>query len=153
MPEDSTPSAWLDLGKERRDMKGWMKVFLVLGLVALLVSTVLGCGGGSGPEDTVRNAFKAMAAMDAEKMATYFVEDVREDVELGMEFAFAMLDKIKITNLKTTVASQTDDEATVEFEFDLETTAFDETEEEHVEDSIDLVKENGKWLISELPAY
>jgi hypothetical protein len=134
-------------------MKCWLKVVLVLGLVALLVSSLIGCSGGSGPEDTVKNAFKAMAAMDAEKMATYFTEELREDIELGMEFAFAMVDKIKISNLKTTVSSQTDDEATVEFEFDLETTAFDETEKEHVEDSIDLVKENGKWLISEFESY
>ncbi len=45
--------------------------------------------------------------------------------------------------------SQTEDEATVEVEFDLETTVFDETEEEHVTEPFNLVKEDGKWLISE----
>ena len=131
-------------------MKGWLKVVLVLALAALLGSTLLGCGGGgSGPEDTVRGALRAMEAMDAEKMVTYFTEEMSEDVEFGMEVVFALIDEIKISNVETKVLSQTEDEATVEVEFDLETTVFDETEEEHVTEPFNLVKEDGKWLISE----
>ena len=131
-------------------MKGWLKVVLVLALAALLGSTLLGCGGGgASPEDTVQDALKAMEAMDAEEMATYFTEELREDVEFGMELAFVFIDEIKISNLKTKVLSQTEDEATVEADFDVETTVFDETEEEHVTEPFNLVKEDGKWLISE----
>ncbi|MGB2855724.1 MAG: hypothetical protein WBC61_03635 [Dehalococcoidia bacterium] len=131
-------------------MKGWLKVVLVLALAALLGSTLLGCGGGgAGPEDTVRGALEAMEAMDAEKMVTYFTEEMSEDVEFGMEVVFALIDEIKISNVETKVLSQTEDEATVEVEFDLETTVFDETEEEHLTETYDLVKEDGKWLISE----
>ena len=131
-------------------MKGWLKVVLVLALAALLGSTLLGCGGGgAGPEDTVRGALEAMEAMDAEEMATYFTEEMSEDVEFGMEVVFALIDEIKISNVETKVLSQTEDEATVEVEFDLETTVFDETEEEHVTEPFNLVKEDGKWLISE----
>jgi uncharacterized protein YprB with RNaseH-like and TPR domain len=131
-------------------MKGWLKVVLVLALAALLGSTLLGCGGGgSGPEDTVRGALRAMEAMDAEEMGTYFTEELREEVEFSMELAFVFIDEIKISNVKTKVLSQTEDEATVEADFDIETTGFDETEEEHVTESFNLVKEDGKWLISE----
>jgi hypothetical protein len=137
-------------GKEKREMKGWLKVVLVLALAALLGSTLLGCGGGgAGPEDTVRGALEAMEAMDAEKMVTYFTEEMSEDVEFGMEVVFALIDEIKISNVETKVLSQTEDEATVEVEFDLETTVFDETEEERVTEPFNLVKEDGKWLISE----
>jgi len=90
-----------------------------------------------------------MEAMDAEKMVTYFTEEMSEDVEFGMEVVFALIDEIKISNVETKVLSQTEDEATVEVEFDLETTVFDETEEEHVTEPFNLVKEDGKWLISE----
>ena len=94
-----------------------------------------------------------MDAMDAEEMATYFTEELREDIEFGMELAFALIDEIKISNMKTKVLSQTEDEATVEVEFDLETTVFDEPEEEHVAESFDLVKEDGEWLISEFEMF
>jgi len=59
------------------------------------------------------------------------------------------IDEIKISNLKTKVLSQTEDEATVEADFDVEITGFDETEEEHITEPFNLVKEDGKWLISE----
>jgi hypothetical protein len=97
----------------------------------------------------VRGALGAMEAMDAEEMATYFTEELREEVEFGMEVFFVFIDEIKISNVKTKVLSQTENEATVEVEFDLETTGFDETEEEHITEPYNLVKEDGKWLISE----
>jgi hypothetical protein len=96
-------------------MKGWFKVVLVLTLVALLGGVVIGCsGGGSGPEATVKDVFKAMAAKNADKVGSYCTEDIREDVVSTMKFTFALVDSIKITNLKTTVASQTDDTATID---------------------------------------
>ncbi len=131
-------------------MKGWFKVVLVLTLVALVGGVVIGCsGGGSGPEATVKGMFKAMEAKDADKIGSYCTADIREDVVTTMEFTFALVDSIKITNLKTSVASQTDDTATVDAEWDFEIKVFGETSEEHQSDSMDLVKVDGKWLINE----
>ena len=97
----------------------------------------------------MRGPLEAMEAMDAEEMAAYFTEELREEVEFGMEVAFVFIDETEISNVKTKVLSQTEDEATVEADFDVETTGFDETEEEHITEPFDLVKEDGKWLISE----
>jgi len=131
-------------------MKGWLKVVLVLSLVALVGGVVIGCsGGGSGPEATVQGMFNAMAAKNADKVGSYCTEDIREDVVSTMESAFTFVDSIKITNLKTSVASQTEDTATVDFEYDIEIKAFGETNKDHQSDTIDLVKVDGKWLISE----
>jgi len=131
-------------------MKGWFKVVLVLALVALVGGVVIGCsGGGSGPEATVKGMFKAMEAKNAEKVGSYCTEDIREDVVSTMEFSFALVDSIKITNLKTTVASQTEDTATIDAEWDFEIKVFGETSKEHQSDSMDLVKVDGKWLINE----
>ena len=131
-------------------MKGWFKVVLVLTLVALVGGVVIGCsGGGSGPEATVQGMFKAMAAKNADKVGSYCTEDIREDVVSTMKVSFALIDSIKITNLKTTVASQTEDAATIDAEWDFEIKAFGETSKEHQSDSIGLVKVDGKWLISE----
>jgi len=131
-------------------MKGWFKVILVLALAALVGGVVIGCsGGGSGPEATVKGMFKAMAAKNADKVGSYCTEDIREDVVSTMKVTFALIDSIKITNLKTTVASQTDDTAIVDAEYDLEMKVFGETSKEHQSDSMDLVKVDGKWLINE----
>jgi len=130
-------------------MKGWFKVVLMLTLVALVGGVVIGCsGGGSGPEATVKGMFNAMAAKNADKVGSYCTEDIREDVVSTMEFSFALVDSIKITNLKTTMASQTDDTAIVDAEYDLEMKAFGETNKDHQSDTIDLVKVDGKWLIN-----
>ena len=131
-------------------MKGWFKVILVLALAGLVGGVVIGCsGGGSGPEATVKGMFKAMEAKNAEKVGSYCIEDIREDVVSTMEFSFALVDSIKITNLKTTVASQTEDTATIDAEWDFEIKVFGETSKEHQSDSMDLVKVDGKWLINE----
>lgn len=129
-------------------MRFWPRLLAVLAVMLLLGGSLAACGGGgSGPEDTVRGALKAMEDLDGEKMASYFVEDMREELEAGMEFSFAMIDEIRISNLETRVVSESGDSATVEMEFDFEVTAFGETETEHMEDTADLVKVDGKWLI------
>lgn len=129
-------------------MRFWPRLLAVLAVMLLLGGSLAACGGGgSGPEDTVRGALKAMEDLDGEKMASYFVEDMREELEAGMEFSFAMIDEIRISNLETRVVSESGDSATVEMEFDFEVTAFGETETEHMEDTAELVKVDGKWLI------
>jgi len=129
-------------------MRSWPRLLAVLAVMLLLGGSLAACGGGgSGPEDAVRGALKAMEDLDGEKMASYFVEDMREDLEDGMEFFFAMIEEIRISNIETRLVSESGDSATVDMEFDFEVTAFDETETEHMEDTSELVKVNGKWLI------
>jgi hypothetical protein len=133
-------------------MKIWFKAALVLCLVVLVGITIAGCGGGEpGPEDAVRGMFKAMEAKDAEKIGEYCTEDIREDVVAIMEMSFELIDSMKVRNLELTVASETENTATVDFECDYEIEAFGETETSHESDSIDLEKVDGKWLISEPP--
>ncbi|MBE0480078.1 MAG: DUF4878 domain-containing protein [Dehalococcoidia bacterium] len=130
-------------------MKGWFKVALVLLLVALVGGMAAGCNGEASPEDTVRGLIKAMEAQDAEKAGQYVVEDTRNEFVAGMKMAFAFIDSMKISNLKLTVASQTENTATVVAEFDLEVKIMGETEKSRESDTLDLVKVDGKWLIIE----
>lgn len=136
-------------------MKGWLKLVAVLVLAVVLVSAVFGCGGGSdsGPEKAVRGALKALEEMDAEKLSTYFTAESREDLIVGMDLAFALIDEFKIFNVVTKVVSQTEDRATVEGEWDIEITEIDETEKDHVVQPIELVKVDGEWLIDELSLF
>jgi len=130
-------------------MKGWAKVVLVLALAALLGVSLVACGGESGPEDAVKGALKAFGAMDAEKTASYFPEEEREELISGLEIAFAFVDDMKVLNIKTGLVSQTEDTATVDAEWDMEGTLFGQKETEHVDDTMRLEKVDGTWLIVE----
>lgn len=132
-------------------MRVWFKATSVLSLIALVAVLLIGCGGESSPEGAVGGMFKAMEAKDAEKIGEYCIEDIREDVVGIMKLSFELIDSIKVRNLKLTVASQTENTATVDYECDYEIEAFGETEKIHDSDSIDLQKVGGKWLISEPP--
>lgn len=129
-------------------------MLLILIISTVVISLLLGCGGdGPGPEETIHNALQAMEEGDAEKFAGYFTEDLREEVEFGMAFAFALIEDVEISKVITRIVSQTSNEATVEFEYDMKARVFDEIQEDHVEEVIDLVKVDGKWLMSEFEAF
>jgi hypothetical protein len=139
----------VDARKERLVMKSWFKVVLVLSLVALVGLTLVGCGGGSGPEATVQGAFKAMEAKDAEKLGSYFTEDIREQVVSDADLAFTLSDKVDISNLKIEKVSQTEDAATLTLYYDYAVTVSGQTNQDHLSDTMDLVKIGGKWLITQ----
>ena len=127
---------------------------IVATLAVILAVSLLGCSGGSsGPEDAVRGALQAMEEMDAEKMATYFTADVRNDVELGMQFTFSLLDEIEITDIEIDVLSRSEDSATVKFTCYVKTTAFEQTEEGPMEKTLEVVKEDGQWRIKEFDMF
>ncbi len=131
-------------------MKAGAKVLIVLALAALLGCSLLACGGGgSGPEAAVEGALEAFGNMDAEKTASYFPEDEREEVIAGLEFAFELVDDMNVSNIKTSIVSQTETTATVEANWRIEATFFGETESDDVEDTMRLEKVGGEWLIVE----
>jgi hypothetical protein len=90
-----------------------------------------------------------MAAKDAEKLGSYFTEDIRAQVVSDADLAFTFLDKIGISNLKIENVSQTEDAATLKLDYDYQVTALGQTNQDHRSDTIDLVKVGGKWLITQ----
>jgi len=131
-------------------MKSWFKAVLVLALVALVGGVLIGCGV-SGPEATVKSMFQAVETLNADKAGSYYTEQYRESEVAHMRETFAFISSMRITNLKTTLASQTDNTATVDYEVDIEIKWIgNETAmKSYASDRIRLVKEDGKWLIDE----
>ena len=135
------------MAKERLVVKSWFKVVLVLSLMAVIGLTLSGCGGGSGPEATVQGAFKAIEAKNAEKLGSYFTEDIRDQVVSEADLFFTLIDKIDISNLKIENVSQTEDAATLRLDYDYQVTAFGQTSTDHRNVEIELTNVGGKWLI------
>jgi len=133
-------------------MKGWSKVMLAVGLVALLGCTLLACGGGGGsaastPEGTVRNYLSAMQSKDVERMAACCTGQEKEDIlETGQDM-FSGVNTIRISNIDIEVVSQSEDEATVEATYHIKMTMEGGTYEDDDSGSADLVKMDGKWYI------
>lgn len=134
--------------ERRNPMSGWSKSLLVILLINVLILGLVGCGGGtSSPDDTVRAAFAALESQNADKLVGYYVEDVREAISANTEYAFAVVDKFKVSNLELTVLNETEDTASVEADYDLTTTLGRQSIKEHVTEIYELAKVDGKWLL------
>ena len=133
------------------------KNVMIVGLVLVLaLAGVVGCGGGGGsdgsgdalsPEDTVRKSLEAMDDEDFDKSYSYWV--VNEEQTEGLEAAKSMLEgaSIEVSNIKTTLISENSNEAAVKVSYDIWFDMMGKSDKRSEEDSMHLVKVDGKWLI------
>ncbi len=107
-------------------------------VAALTLGALLSaCGGGSGPEATVREYFRSLEASDPERLAATFLPEFGEGIE------DAALPDIDIKNLTIEIISEAPDTAEVAVGYDV-----DFPSEVHVDVRIVLKQREGQWLIS-----
>lgn len=119
------------------------RLFAGVAVVALGLLIACGGGGSSNPEAAVKGMFDAMKAGDLDAMMEYMPEAERqeltdEDREMA-EGMLGMLSEMEYEILGSEV-SEDGETATVTVEM----TFMGQTQEEE----IDLMKENGKWVVS-----
>jgi hypothetical protein len=141
------------MGTGRQRVNIWLKALLILALVMMVVSGPFGCSCGGALVATGQGVLEAIEALDAQRMATYFIEDIREEVTSSMGLVFAIVDSVRLYNVEWEVLSQTEERATVEIGVDWEATAFDETRSGRANESIDLMNVDGEWLISDFSPF
>lgn len=120
------------------------KLLAVLGIAGL---AMMACGGGGGgassPEDAVNGMFSALKNGDFDAMAQYLPADERAEIENmsdeDREMAGAMMAMLGDMDIKI-LGSEIDGEEAVVM---VEITFMGETEE----DEIELVMENGSWVV------
>lgn len=120
------------------------KLLAVLSIAGL---AMMACGGGGGgassPEDAVNGMFNAMKDGDFDAMAQYMPADERAEIENmsdeDKEMAQAMLAMLGDMDVKI-LGSEIDGEEAVVM---VEMTFMGETEE----DEIELVLEDGSWVV------
>ena len=130
-----------------------LRAVLILALVMMVVSWPFACSCGGGLVATGQGVVEAIEALDAQRVATYFIEDIREEVTSSMELVFAIVDSVRLYNVEWEVLSQTEERATVEIGVDWEATAFDETRSGRATESMDLMNVDGEWLISDFSPF
>jgi len=137
----------------RQSVNVWLRAVLMLALLMIVVSWPFACSCGGGLAATGQGVVEAIEALDAQRMATSFIEDVREEVTSSMELVFAIVDSVRLYNVEWEVLSQTEERATVEIGVDWEATAFDETRNGRAYESIDVMNVDGEWLISDFSPF
>jgi hypothetical protein len=121
------------------------KILAVLGIAGL---AIMACGGGGGgassPEDAVNGMFAAMKDGDLDAMAQYLPADERGEIESmsdeDKEMAQAMFAMLGDMDVKVLGSEINGEEAVVT----IEVTFMGETEEDEVE----LMMEDGKWVVT-----
>jgi len=118
------------------------KILAVLGLAGLVIMACGGGGGASTPEDAVTGFFDAMKSGDIDAMMQYAPEAERGEITEEDREMFAAVAGMMESMELNVVGSEIDgDEAVVTVEI----TFMGETNEEE----IDLMKENGSWVITD----
>jgi hypothetical protein len=128
------------------------RALMILAAAVLLASLVVGCGGGvvgtEEPGEAVREVLKAVEDRDAERWASLFVDGGPEEVEIAEDF-FQVFESIKITIVRIEVVSQSDSSAEVAMVYDADMVMGGETFATHVDEVVEVVKVNDRWLVKE----
>ena len=144
--------------------RGWLKPALLAGLILLSALSPFGCACAGGLEARGLETIKAIEALDAERVAACFIEEIREEEVIPqLELVFAVVDEIRIFNVAWQVLSEAEDAATVEVEVDWEATAaaaidceamgIPRTRGGHAKEPVDLVMVDGEWLIRDFAPF
>ena len=135
-----------------------MKVIQILLIGCLLLVTALGgCQGKTQyttatPEGTVRLYLDAYCELNTGKVATFWVEMERKEVRHQMGQLFSQFKSISISGVEIEVIDQTENAAKLNVQYFLNATVKESIPQSHyppqeVSYELDLIKQDGKWLI------
>ena len=128
------------------------RMVLIVAVGALLASMLVGCNGGvvgtEDPAEAVREVLKAVEDRDAERFASLFVDGGPEEVQIAEDF-FEVFESIAITIEKIEVVSESDSSADVAMVYDADMVMGGETFTQHVDEVVEVVKVNERWLVKE----
>ncbi len=123
-------------------MEGKMrKILAVISVAGLVIMTCGGGGGAGSPEDAVNGMFTALKNADIDAMMQYMPESERETIsDEDREMAESMLGMMSDIEFEILNSEVDGDNATVTINF----TFMGDTQEQ----DIDLMKENGRWVVT-----
>ena len=125
------------------------KILAVLSIAGLALMACGGGGGASSPEDAVNGMFDAMKSGDIDAMAQYMPEEDRSEItemsDEEKEMVEGMLTMMSALEYEIKGTEIDGDAAVVT----VEVTFMGDTDEQEVE----LMKENGSWVITSDAAF
>ncbi len=139
-------------------------IFILITLVFVLIAAVPGCGESlpeikptatvsitptpqdiSNPKATVTEFLRAQERLDVNAVASCFTVEKRG--QWFPEDFYEGVDSIEFSNIKLTVLSETNTDASVKAEYYYDIKVFGEIEQGHENEIINLTKVGNKWLI------
>ena len=121
-------------------------IVVVIAVALFLIFFFFGKGGGqSSPESTAERALEALYIdLDMKEFAAFVVPDERPSEEELALFS-GMLQQLEDYEVTISILSVEEEEETARVEFELEAKG----EEEIMNDTMDLIKIDGKWYLAE----
>ena len=89
-----------------------------------------------------------LEALDANGVSKCFISALSNEIRQDVEKFRSQVTRARIYNKQITVVSQTSNKATVEANYNMEITAFGQTQSAPVKETIKLDKVGDEWLIS-----
>ena len=139
-------------------MNNLARAGVILTLIFMLVIVAIGCKSSvalATPEETVTSYLDATEDLDVGRMMDCLGGNITAEERRQAEEALKMMKdmgmSISITNRSINVVSQTEDSATVSVSAETRVTLGGETETESTNETMTLVKRDGKWLLEMLP--
>lgn len=131
--------------------RGVIALFIAL-FVCLLVLAYShgGCSGASSsaPASVVKSAVLALPSHDATKVASYFTGQAHEDMLEGLTIFYAEYETISVQNVGVNLEHQGETIATVFLAYDLTVSAYGNTNTQHYQHTVQVVKLNGRWYLN-----
>lgn len=124
-----------------------------LAAVLFLFSVLLTGCGGTGPEEAAQGALEATISGDFKSATDFFCKSMLEDMppqELIDEIAKELQQyDFDFSGLKYEVLEQSDNAAKVHVTGSISATGPDDEKNDEMDETISLVKEDGKWKVCE----
>lgn len=128
---------------------------LLLATVAVAASCDSAESSTATPEGAVNAVLDAMEDMNVSKMMACMDVSVSSEESAQVEEAFQMMKEMgmsfSIINREIRVLSETENSATVSVKCDIKASLMGQTQTQSMEENFDLVKVDGKWLLTGFP--
>lgn len=119
------------------------KVFLSILAVALMAITIVSCGGKNDPKEVAQNYLNALKSMDYEGAKKFSTPETGKMLDMLASFSGMMPDSLKeqAKNIKITIkeAKEEGDNCVVKFV---------SSDKPEAEETLNMVKKDGKWLVN-----
>lgn len=115
----------------------------------LFATSARGCNStADDPTAAVKGAVAALPSRNASQVAAYFTGQAHEDMLEGLAIFYAEYETVAVSNIGVNLESKGPTIATVFVAYDLTVSAYGNSNTQHFQHKVQVVKLNGRWYLN-----